>query len=716
MSTVVDTGHRGTPAGTSARYRIGIDVGGTFTDVVCQDARGAVRLMKIPTSRSDPSVAIASAIEQMRGDWGVHPTNIEAFMHGTTAGTNAVLERKGARIGLITTEGFRDVLEIGRQMRHRMYDMVLNAETPGFLAPGRYRKEVAGRVAADGSILVALDEDAVAKAVDELVADGVEAIAVCLLFSFINPAHEKRVGEIIAERWPTLMYSLSSEVDPTFREYERTVVTSFDAYVKPVLDRYLENLETRLTDAGVQAPLQVMQSRGGICSSTVARRRPVRLFLSGPAAGVIGARMVGQEVGIEDLITVDIGGTSCDISLISAAKPVIRAEGLIDGYPVRVPMVDVNAIGSGGGSIAWLDASGMLRVGPSSAGSEPGPACYGRGGENPTVTDASVVLGYINPDNFAGGTFRLNAELAYRAIRDRIARPMGLSVQAAALGIHRVVNAQMAEGIRMTSIRRGFDPRRFSLMPLGGGGALHATALASDLGIQSVIVPRNPGVLCAQGLLAAPIEHEMTTAFPAALADADTQSMQRALQELDTRLDALMRVEGLDKDGVQVQHLADMCYIGQSYHLEIPLRYEAGQRIDAAVLDRLYQDFLAAHTSVYGHSTDAPAKVVNLRAVHQAMAKRPVQAGVPDRTAPSRIDPQAPTQREILVAGTAAPVLATVIARDQIVPSVDVVGPAVVEQVDTTILIEPGWIASAGANGNLIIRRMTADNNARTLQ
>src|SRR6185437_2893971 len=397
------------------------------------------------------------------------------------------------------------------------YDLRLKPETPVFLAPGALRKEVQERLTAKGDVLVALDERSVVDAVDALAAEGVEAIAVSYLFSFLNPAHERRTREIVAERHPKLMVSLSSEVDPAFREYERTCVTAFDAYIKPVVGRYLESMEQDLANGGVRTPLQIMQSRGGISSSTIARQRPVRLFLSGPAAGVIGGLEVGRAAGIEDLITVDIGGTSCDIALISRGQPLIRAEGDIGGYSVRVPMVDVNAIGSGGGSIAWIDGAGSLRVGPESAGSEPGPASYGRGGKRATVTDASIVLGYINPDYFAAGSLKLAPELARKAIKEKIADPLKMSVEEAALGIHRVVNAQMAEAIRLVSIGRGIDPRAYTLLPLGGGGSLHATALARELGIRRIAVPPHPGVLSATGLLFAPIEHEVSTAFPRAL-------------------------------------------------------------------------------------------------------------------------------------------------------------------------------------------------------
>jgi N-methylhydantoinase A/oxoprolinase/acetone carboxylase beta subunit len=684
-------------AETAGKFEIGVDIGGTFTDVVCRDGKGAMRLVKIPTTRRNPSAGVKAAMDYMQREWRVSPDEIVRFVHGTTVATNAVLEAKGAKVGLLTTVGFKDVLEIGRQMRHSVYDLVLKPETPVFLAPGALRKEVCERVTATGDVLVPLDESSVVRAVDELAAEGVESIAVSYLFSFLNPAHERRTREIIADCHPQIMVSLSSEVDPAFREYERTCVTAFDAYIKPLVGRYLETMEQDLAGDGVQTPLQIMQSRGGISSSTIARQRPVRLFLSGPAAGVIGGLEVGRAAQIEDLITVDIGGTSCDIALISRGQPLIRAEGEIGGYSVRVPMVDVNAIGSGGGSIAWMDGAGSLRVGPESAGSEPGPACYDRGGERATVTDASVILGYINPDYFAAGSLKLSLARARRTIETTIARPLGVSVEHAALGIHRVLNAQMAEAIRLVSIGRGIDPRGYTLLPLGGGGPLHATALARELGIRRIAVPPHPGVLSATGLLFAPIEHESSVAFPRLLSGLEWSEMERALANRDQACASLMRSEGVPAAHTQIFYFADICYVGQSYHLEIPLQTDA-----ANPLETLYRDFLAAHDRIYGHSTEGAARIVNLRSIHRSTVGRPATA------APARAegDNAHKGKRSILTAESGRFISADVYDRSTMAIGLEVRGPAIVEQPDTTTLIEPGWLATVVADGTLII---TAD-------
>jgi N-methylhydantoinase A/oxoprolinase/acetone carboxylase beta subunit len=673
-------------------YTVGVDIGGTFTDIVCAGSDGSFRLMKRPTTKGDPAAAVRDAIQAMRADCGIDPAAIARFVHGSTVATNAVIERKGARTGIITTSGFKDVLEIGRQMRHRMYDLILQPETPVFLAPGSRRKEVRERISAQGEVVTPINEDDVRRVAAELVADGVEAIAIVFLFSFINPAHERRAAEIIAAAHPSVALSLSSEVDPAFREYERTAVTAFDAYLKPVVAAYITRMAGDMARAGVPAPLQIMQSRGGISAAANAALRPVRLFLSGPAAGVVGGLTVGKSAGAEDLITVDIGGTSCDIALVSGGEPLVRAEGVIDGYTVRVPMVDVTAIGSGGGSIAVLDDAGALRVGPQSAGSEPGPACYGRGGTEPTVTDASLVLGYLDPEYFAGGTLHLDPERARAALASLAAR-MGTRIETAALGIHRVVNAQMAEAMRLVSIGRGIDPRGYTLLPLGGAGPIHAAALAAELGIARIVVPPHPGVLSAAGLLCAPIEHEQSAAFARPLAGLDLAEMARALTALDQACAKLMAGEGIASETVDIRHYADVCYIGQGCHLEIPLNNAPDPLV------ALYRDFLAAHDRVYGHATEAPARIVNLRAVHRVPAEQPALV------APAAASTRPRRSRRVLIDATTGFETAAVYDRAALIAGAELAGPAIVEQSDTTTIIPTGWCGRVGSGGNLLLER-----------
>ncbi|MFL5284965.1 MAG: hydantoinase/oxoprolinase family protein [Rhodopila sp.] len=675
---------------------IGVDIGGTFTDIVCRCRGEPIRALKFPTTKGDPSLAVLNAIGHLSQDLGIDPADIARLLHGTTIATNAVLERKGAKIGLITSTGFRDTLEIGSQLRQELHRVLLEPVTPVFLAPGAQRKEAIEQVSAQGDIVTPLDEASVCQAAAELMEDGVEAIAVCYVFSFLHPEHEQRSRALIEAQHPGVAISLSCEVDPTFREYERTVVTAFDAYMKPIVGRYLERLHDGLAAAQVSAPLQIMQSRGGLSGTAVARKRPVRLFLSGPAAGVIGGAIVGRSSGHLDLITIDVGGTSSDIALVEGGQPVIRAQGSIAGFPVRVPMVDVNAIGAGGGSIAWIDGAGGLRVGPQSAGSDPGPACYGRDGQQATVTDASVVLGWLDPAYFAGGSVALDPGLARAAIDQCIARPLGLSGEDAALGIHRVVNAQMVEGIRLVSVRRGLDPRRFTLVALGGAGPIHATALAAELSIGSVLIPRHPGVLSAAGLLAAPIEHEVATAFPRNLATLDVAEARHALAALDRQCASLMAEESVGDLPVIIQHAADVWYIGQSYHLAVPLTLDT-----ADPLGILYRDFLALHNRIYGHASQQPAAIVNLRSVHRAGGSDHLDEG--KYRASGAIMNRPP--RAIRTAGHPAPVQAAIYVREALPSGMTFTGPAIVEQADTTTLVEPGWRGTVLPNGNLLLTR-----------
>ncbi len=674
---------------------IGIDIGGTFTDVVCI-TQTDTHILKLPTTGSDPGLAVLAALDVLRSRFAIAPASITSFAHGTTIATNAVLERKGARVGLVTTKGFRDILEIGRQIRRQMYDLNLKPETPGWLAPGARRVEVTERIDATGHVLIPLDPASLDSAVAKLAAEKVQSVAVALLFSFLAPEHERQVRAALEAAMPGVPVSISSEVDPVFREYERTVVTAFDAYVKPVVARYLNNLDRNLENAGVAAPLQIMQSRGGLASGEIARQRPVRLFLSGPAAGAIGGQAAGREAGLGNLITIDVGGTSSDIALIDQGRVLVKAETDIAGYQVRVPMLDVTTLGAGGGSLAWVDAGGGLRVGPQSAGADPGPACYGRGGHEPTVTDASIVLGLLDPTYFAGGAMQLDPALAQKAIDDRVARPLGLSVEAAALGIHRIANAHMADGIRLVSINRGYDPREFVLVPLGGAGGLHAIPLALELTISRVLVPRHPGVLAAAGLLAAPIEHEVSGAFLTPIAGAKIDDLAEALGALDQRAAILMRAERIGGLRHERLTLADVGYLGQSHYIEVPIDLAGGD-----ALGILYRAFEAAHLRLNGHQTGAPAKIVNLRVVHRAH-RPPVSVGAK----PSDIRGRSLKGfRSVLFPGEKTRVDASLHDRTLIADGERLVGPAIIEQTDSTTLLPAGWSAEVTGGAALLLTR-----------
>src|SRR6266581_7497723 len=607
----------------SARRRvvqIGVDIGGTFTDIVALDGEGRLALAKVPSTPKDLLDGIGAAVGKVLALTGAPPGDVERFIHGTTVATNAVLEKKGAVTAILTTEGFEDVLEMGRQKRSRMYDLEMDPETPSFLAPGRRRVGIRERLDARGATLVPLDEGQVRAAVQTLRAQGVQAIAVCYLFSFVNPAHERRTRELCAEIAPEISVSLSSEVDPTFREYERLCVTAFDAYLGPVVKRYLAGLADTLRGLGIRAVPLIMRSRGGIVSAALAARQPVTLFLSGPAGGVIGAGCAAERSGVRDFVSLDMGGTSNDVAVVRSGAPLLASEGSIGPYPVRTPMVDVNTIGAGGGSIAWIDAAGGLRVGPRSAGAEPGPACYGRGGDAATVTDASVVLGYLNPERFAGGALTLDVGAAERAV-GAIGRRLGVDTITAAAGIHRVINARMADQIRLVTIKRGYDPRQFSLVVLGGAGPVHGAALAAEMGMAEVLVPEAPGVLAAFGLLAAAIEHHHARTLQARTDVADLSDVNHCLAELDATGRARMGEEGVPAREVRVAYAADMRYVGQAYELEVPIAAPLARES----VPEIVATFHATHERVYGYArTQQLVEFVNFRAVHTYPLPRPV--------------------------------------------------------------------------------------------
>ncbi|HYB41760.1 MAG TPA: hydantoinase/oxoprolinase family protein [Candidatus Methylomirabilis sp.] len=679
--------------------QIGVDIGGTFTDIVALDGEGRLSLTKVPTTPKDLLEGVGTAMRRVLTLAGAPASAVDRFIHGTTVATNAVLERKGAVTAVLSTEGFEDVLELGRQKRSRMYDLDMDPETPTFVAPRRRRLGIRERLDASGAVLTPLDEDQVRAAVMALRRDGVQAIAVCLLFSFVNAAHERRVREICQAVAPELCVSLSSEVDPTFREYERLCVTAFDAYLGPVVKRYLAGLTDTLRGLGVPGVPLVMRSRGGIVSAGLAAQQPVTLFLSGPAAGVIGAGFAAGRSGVRDFVSLDMGGTSNDVAVVRGGEPLIASEGFIGTYPVRTPMVDVSTIGAGGGSIAWIDPTGGLRVGPVSAGADPGPACYGRGGEQATVTDASLLLGYLNPRRFADGLMELDAAAAERAV-GAVAQRLGLDVVAAAAGIHRVINARMADQIRLVTIKRGYDPRQFALVALGGAGPVHGVPLAEEMGMTEVIVPEAPGVLAAFGLLAAAIEHHHARTLPSRADAVDLPAVNRCLAELDAAGQARMREEGVPEPAVRVAYSADMRYVGQAYELEVPISMPL---TPDATRDAV-RGFHAAHERVYGYArVQQPVEFVNFRAIHRYPLPSPVLRS--SARSGGAVDDARIGERPAYFAPPGF-VATAIYERARLPVGARVRGPAIIEQADTTTVLPPGYAAVLDESGNLRIRRL----------
>jgi len=678
---------------------IGIDIGGTFTDVAGL-IRGRMYFAKAPSS-PDVLTGVVDGVKLIREKAGIDPMELleVTHVHGTTIATNTLLERKGARIALLATAGHRDALELGRMKRSNLYELYADPETPGFLVPRHLRVGISERVDGRGKVIVPLDEAQIVERLRQLRQDfDIEACAVCYLNSYANPIHERRTAQIIAERFPDLYVSLSSNVNPVFREYERVCATAFDAYVRPKVTHYVHELEKGLV-AGDGGRLHLMQSAGGISSSRLALERPVSMFLSGPAAGVIAARYVGHQSGRDNLIGFDVGGTSTDVCLVRDGNAQVTKDGKLGKYPLRIPMVEMETIGSGGGSIAWVDPGGGLHVGPQSAGATPGPACYGRGGDLPTSTDASVVLGYLNPAYFAEGTVRLNAALAHQVITE-LARAVGLDTERAALGIHRILVCQMAEAIKLITVKRGVDPRKFTLISFGGGGGLYAPAVARELGMKEVLIPRSPGTLCAFGMLVADFEVDGTrTVFIHDAARAAPAEVETVLRELEQAGRARLLAEGLPDAPVLVRRIAEMRYAGQAYELDVPL----ATPFDAMARTQGTAAFHRIHHDIYGYSDPARRiEIVNVRVVSYQSAP-PLPTDVLAANVGRGTDGK-PTGTRKAMFPDIGRVDASIWRRTDLGIGQTVVGPAIIEQPDTTIVVGPQESAQVDSQGNLFIR------------
>ncbi len=655
----------------SAGTRLGVDVGGTFTDLVAV-VDGELRVAKVASTPADQSAGVLAALDEV----ALRPDRVEAFAHGTTVATNALLERRGARTALVTTEGFRDVIEIARQTRPSLYDLTRNPPVP--LVPRELRFTVRERVDPDG-VAVALDEESLAAAIDGLRAAEVEAVAVCFLFSFLEPAHERRAGEAIRAALPHLDVSLSSDVLPELREYERFSTTTANAYLSPRLDRYLERLGERLVARGLPSPL-VMQSSGGVLDLDGVAGRASACVLSGPAAGVIGAVHAAEASGFRDLLTFDMGGTSTDVALVVDGEVQQTTDSVVDGIPIRHAMVDIHTVSAGGGSVAWADGGGALRVGPRSAGADPGPASYGLGGTEATVTDADLYLGYLADGARLGGTIELDRERAQAAL-EAVGAPLGLSALETAAGIVAVAEAQMARALRVISVERGFDPRDFALLAFGGAGGLHACRLAEELGSETVIVPRAAGVLSALGLASADVRRDYVSAFLADLDTVDPEALDRAFAELEARAER-------DLGRPELRRLADLRYRSQSFELTVPADDLAG----------LAGRFAAAHRRRYGFELPGEnVQVVSLRLTATVPVRRP---RLPEPAAP---DGSPGRSRAAWFDGTwsEVPVRApNELARGELLP-----GPAIVEFPESTCAVRPGWSASVDGAGALVLVR-----------
>ena len=678
-------------------YRIGFDVGGTFTDFTVHDtATGALHHFKQPTTPDDPSRAIADGLTALLLDRAMPPEQISFVGHGTTIATNMVIERRGVQTGLITTRGFRDVLEIGRQTRPHLYDYTVR--TPPPLVPREARLEVSERIGADGAVLVALDEAAVADAARLLVIQGVQAIAVCFLHAYLNDAHERRAAEIVRAVAPDIFLSTSSGVLPEFREFERFSTAAINATIGPRMDRYLDRFLGRLRALGVTAVPYTVHSNGGLMPVDTVRQFPVRTCLSGPAAGVVGAAELARAAGFPNAITFDAGGTSTDVSLIQDGAPAFTTSRLVADYPVRTPMVDVQVIGAGGGSVAWLDDAGALKVGPRSAGAEPGPVAYGRGGTEPTLTDANIVLRRLDPAHLLGGRMAVDEAAARDAIAARIAAPLGLSVEQAALGIIRIAVANMSRAIRSVSTEKGHDVGEFVLFPYGGAGPLHAADVAAECGIRRVLVPVEPGTLCARGILLSDISLDLVRSEIIEAVGRNWPRIEGYFTGMARDGAAWLDSERVADDRRRFERVIDARYKGQNHEVQVRVDMAApGQAVSLPSLPGFLAGFAAAHRREYGYDIpDRAVEVVNCRLKAVGHIDRPNT-----RFAGGSGPLQPKGRREVLFeqGWSETPVY----ERSGLAVGATLPGPAVIDEMSATTLIPPGWTMRVDPVGNLIL-------------
>ena len=688
--------------------RVGVDVGGTHTDLVMvDDAAGSVMLHKVPTTVGDPSQGAISGLQELCRKAGVTPAAIDYFMHGTTIATNIILEHNGARCGLITTEGFRDILHIARHKRPHNFSLQLDLPWQKHeLVQRRNRIAVPERIAGpDGDVLVELDEQAVRAAARTLVQQDVESIAVCFMFSFLNPRHEQRAAELVAQEAPGVHLSLSHEVIPLYREYERFSTTCLNAYVGPKTSRYLGNFDSALRGIGMNAGLHLMQSSGGSATLDGATRRAVTLLMSGPVGGLLGGIWVGASAGFRSVISLDVGGTSADIGVAPDGE--LRYKHLLDtrigDYHAMVPMAEVDTIGAGGGSIAYVDAGGQFQVGPKSAGADPGPCCYGRGGRLATATDCELVLGRIDPGGLLGGQLPLRADLARQAIEQTLALPLGLDVDEAALSAIRILTHGMVQAIELNSVRKGYDPRDFALVAFGGAGPLFGCDIARELSIPVVIVPPAPGLTSALGLLTSNISYDFSSTLIQNLAQADVARIAQTLESLEARALEQLRRDGIPADQAVLLRNADCRYVGQGYEL----RTECGSgAVDSTLIASLKQAFHAAHQREYGrHFADKDVELVNLRVVGVARTAELKPQRLETGSETPEPSAHVGTRRVVFESGGKPVALAAqVIRRSALKAGNRIAGPAIVQQMDTTTVIPPDMSALVDACGNLVIR------------
>ena len=693
-----------------SNFRVGVDIGGTFTDVVFLGTDGRVLAKKVASTPDDYSRAVLDGVNEGIAELGISAGEVSEVSHGFTVATNAIIEQKGASTALITTEGFRDILELRRNRVPRLYDLYY--EKPPTLVKRQLRLEVRERLNFRGEVLRPLNTADVDAAVDKVIKAGVESVAVCLLHSYANPEHERYIGQVLRDRAPELILTLSSELLPEMKEYERTSTTVINCYVRPVVERYLTRLVDGLVAMGISVPLTVMQSNGGLATSRIAMEKPVYCIESGPAAGVVGAYHLGNRLGVGNLMTLDMGGTTAKASIIENGEmlqaPEYEVGGGISvghrllrgsGHILRVPSIDLAEVGAGGGSIASVDMSGSLRVGPQSSGAVPGPACYQQGGQEATVTDADVLLGYLNPEHLLGGDFPISAGLARDAVSRQVALPLGLSEIDAAHGIHLLVNSNMARALRAVSSERGRDPRRFELFAFGGSGPVHAAGLAEMLDITRIVVPPFPGVFSSFGLLVADVEHHFVQTYFKTFDEIKIASLKEILEGLWEEGKKQLRLEGFDDEFHQIVTQVDMKYEGQVSDLTVLMPPgEFSQR----TLSQLGEVFAEEHEKSFGYRTDAPYQLVNLRVIARGLSQEP---RMPERLGLSTgANGRSLGERRVYFGSNRGWVDTPVVDRSQLDRRAGP-GPFIIEEYDSTTVVPPGWQASVDQWQNIVLEK-----------
>jgi len=673
-------------------YRLSTDVGGTFTDgVVLDEQTGRVRITKVSSTPRNPAIGTIEVIEK----FDVPLRDASFLSHGTTVVINALIEGKGARTALITTKGFRDVLEIGRSNRTEMYDALYSKPRP--IVPRYLRLEVGERINARGEVVEPLSMDDLESVLEFLIREKVESVAVCLLNSYANPQHEIKIGEFLRARLPQATISVSHLITRKYYEYERTSTTAQNAYVMPVVRHYLDSMEKELREREFQQVLQIMQSNGGVMAASVARDIPIAMVESGPAGGAIGAAQLAKMIGYENVISYDMGGTTAKTSIITGGLPETADQYLVEERPILLPVVDLREIGAGGGSIAWIDEGGAMHVGPQSAGAVPGPACYMRGGEDPTVTDANLQLGILDPEYFLGGEMEISPKLGHDAIK-KVADHFDLSVDEAALGIVKIVNTNMSGLLQSMTIKRGYDPREFAMVAFGGAGPIHAAEIAKELRIPTLIIPPHSGVFSAWGMLMADLRHDLGQTYIVELDKADVAVIHRMLDALEARVKGIFTKENIGDSEIAISYELDLRYVGQEHTLAVDISAPIAET-DKPMIAKAFDDL---HLRIYGHNAPVePKEIVSLKVIGIGEVTKPVLERIPvgDETPP----PEAQLKKRNVYVGNGKYIPFSIYHRDKLLAGNVISGPTVIEEITATTVVEVGQTCRVDEYGNLII-------------